>query len=338
MVISLRVREAIALAGICLALGASDERATAQDTSAESAIEFPTTWVNSEPITAESLRGKGVFLWFFEENCPNCRARWPKLMEKAKQYEQEPILFIAVNSGSPRQDVDTYVREVNLTWPVIVDEDRSFERSAELGEISLQNVMQAMYLTPHGELRPGSWAEIDRTIAAALDGAKWNVDPVDMPDELMPVWRELEFRRFVEARPALTKAVASRKPEIKSAAQKLADFVQLQGERELASAEKSADEGNKARAYARYAAVAEAFAGYEAGNKATAARRDLAKDPALKKELAALKQFEKQRELVNSPKPAVREKARAAIQKLIDDQPDSEAARQGRELLHKGKK
>ena len=321
-----------------LALFAGATPAMAQDAAEDTAVEFPTSWVNSEPISAESLRGKGVFLWFFEENCPNCRARWPKLMEKAQEHAQEPILFIAVNSGSPRRDVETYVHEVNLTWPVIVDEDRSFERRAELGEISLQNVMQAMYLTPQGELRPGSWSDVDRTIAAALKGAKWNVNPEDMTEDLMPAWREVEFRRFVEARPALTKALASRKPETKMAAQKLADYIQLQGERELGSAEQAASDGNKARAYARYSAATETFAGYEAGTKAAAARRELAKDPALKKELAALKQLDKQRELAASPKPAVREKARAAIQKLIDEQPDSEAARLGRELLRKGRK
>src|SRR5262249_32742713 len=75
----------------------------AGETSAKE-VEFPSVWVNSDPISAESLRGKAVFLYFFEETCPSCRARWPSIMEKARAYEKEPILFVAVNSGSTKQD------------------------------------------------------------------------------------------------------------------------------------------------------------------------------------------------------------------------------------------
>jgi thiol-disulfide isomerase/thioredoxin len=306
----------------------------AGETSAKE-IEFPSVWVNSEPISAESLRGKAVFLYFFEESCPNCRARWPSIMEKARAYEQEPILFVAVNSGSTKQDVEAYARSVNLTWPIIVDQDRSFEQKADIVEVSLQNVMQVAYLTPDGALRHGSWAEIEATVDRALEGAKWNVDPADIPDDLMPAWRSLEFCRFAEARPAITKALTSRKTDLKAAAQKLSAFVEERSGRDLDAAAKFAAEGNKLRAYQRYTNAAEMYAGYPAGDKAAAARREIGKDPALRKEITAMKQFEKQRELARSSKPAVREKARTAIQKIIDDQPDSEAARQGREFLHK---
>ena len=108
-----------------------------------------------------------------------------------------------------------------------------------------------------------------------------------------------------------------------------------EAKRDLEAAEKFSSDGNKLRAYQRYAIAAEMYSGYPAGDKASAARCDLGKDPALRKEVTAMKQLEKQRELARSSKPAVCEKARTAIQKIIDDQPDSEAARQGREYLHK---
>ncbi len=100
-------------------------------------LEFPATWVNSDPISLESLRGKAVFLYFYEESCPKCRARWPSLMDKAREYADEPILFVAVNSGSSKQSVEAYAHSVDLTWPIIVDQDRSFEHKADILEISL---------------------------------------------------------------------------------------------------------------------------------------------------------------------------------------------------------
>ncbi len=215
------------------------------------ALEFPATWVNSDPISLESLRGKAVFLYFFEETCPKCRDRWPSLMDKAREYADEPILFVAVNSGSPKQTVEAYARSVNLTWPVIVDQDRSFEDRAEIVEISLQNVMQVAFVTASGELRHGQWADIDGTIDQALAGAKWNVDPDGIPDDLMPAWRSLEFCQFAIARPAITKGLTSRKADVKAAAEKLSNFVQERGERDLAAADKSAAAGNKWRAYQR---------------------------------------------------------------------------------------
>jgi len=302
---------------------------------ATAAVEFPTVWANGEPISAESLRGKGVFLYFFEENCPRCRDRWPLLMDKAAKYAADPIVFVAVNSGTSKHELEQYARGVNLTWPILVDQDRSFERRADVGEISLQNVMQAAYLSAGGELRRGDWSDIDGTIRAALAGAKWNVDPDRIPAELLPAWRSVEFCQYAEARPALVKGLASRKEDVKAAAEKLSDFVESRSARDLAVAEASLSEGHKLRAYQRYGVIAEKFAGYSAAEQAAAARRELAKDPGLKKEIVSLKQFEKQRELVYSPKQAVREKARAAIQKLIDAEPASEAARLGRELLHK---
>ena len=54
----------------------------------------------------------------------------------------------------------------------------------------------------------------------------------------------------------------------------------------------------------------------------------------MKHEIASLKSFDKQQQLFNSAKPAVHDKAVATLKKLIDEQPNSEAAQRARELLH----
>jgi thiol-disulfide isomerase/thioredoxin len=296
-------------------------------------LEFPSVWVNSDPVSLESLRGKAVFLYFYEETCGKCKSKWPSVIETANKYEDEPIVFIAVNSGTSKAEVEQYAQSVQLPWPVIVDADRSFERKCDVGEISLQNITQFSYVTADGELARGDWSDMDGTIHRALEGAKWNVDPAKIPGDLRSLWRNLEFSHFADSRATLAKALASRKPDIKKAAKTLSDSVDQRIQRDLASADKSKEEGHRLVAYQRYGAIAETFPGYPAAAPAVAARRELAKDPALKKEIAALKQFEKQRDLAASPKPAVRDKALAAIQRIVDEQPDSEAARLGQEVL-----
>jgi thiol-disulfide isomerase/thioredoxin len=312
------------LAIASLALGSPGARA------GEPAVAFPTDWVGSPPLSAEALRGKAVLFYFYEEQCPGCKAKWPQILEAARTYQDQPILFVAVNSGTTRADVEQYVREVGLDWPVIVDTDRSFEAACGIAEVNLQNIHQVAFLNAQGQVLPGSFSDLPGTATKALAGAKWTVDPSEIPDELKPAWRSLEFGEYAAVGAELVKAKTSRKADVKAAAKKLLETVDSQIQTELTAA---AAEPTPYRAAEHYAAVATRFAGYPAAEKATTLRRELTKKPAYKKELAAIKLFEKQRQLAASDKPAVRERALAALRKLAADAPDSEAGRRAAELI-----
>lgn len=316
-----------------MVLAAIAARAAAQEGPWNSAadIEFPDIWIGSNPIKFEDLKGKAAVLYFYEESCPKCKGRWPGILATAAQYADKPVAFVAVNSGTPLPLVAQYATSVHLNWPVIVDLDRSFEKACGVGEISLKNIVRTVYVTPEGKIMPGA-GKIEDTIERALKGASWNIDPSEVPAELWPTWRSIEFAQYAQAAPSLAKAKSSRKGEVKAAAQKLADLVAKRGAEALAAA-KAAAEKSKFRGSEEYAAVADRFAGYAVAAEASAAQRELAKDPAYRQELTAIKQLDKQRRLFASPKPAVRERAAETIKKIIDDHPDSEAARQARELL-----
>jgi thiol-disulfide isomerase/thioredoxin len=298
-----------------------------------SRFELPERWVGAEPMTVASLRGKGVFLYFFEETCGKCKAKWPELMSIAAKHADEPIVFLAVNSGTSPQEVAAYTRSTQLDWPVLVDTDRTFERLCDVGEITLQNVMQVAYIKADGQLTRGRWSDIEGSIQLALKGAKWNVDPAEIPDELKSAWRDLEFAKYAEAAQPLNKSLKSSKPAIKAAAEKLVATVNEKITHELEAAAKAEEENRKSEAYGKYGEVVKQFAGYPAAEPANVRRKEIAKDPAFKKEMVALKQLEKQQALLESPKQAVRDRARAAIRKMIDAQPESAVAQQGRKLL-----
>jgi len=293
---------------------------------------LPNTWLNAMPPTKEGLAGKAVLLYFFEETCPRCKAQWPALLEIAERHRNDPIAFVAVNSGTSATALQAYARSVNLTWPIIVDFDRSFEHTAGINEISLQNIVQVSYITPDGVLKPGRWSDLEDTISRALEGARWKVDPAEIPDELQVAWRNIEFGNFAAAASEVHKALGSRKTEVKTAAQKLAGVVAKQAESDMDAAKSEAAK-SKYRAYERYGAIAEQYAGFPVVTEATTARRALGGDPDLRKETVAIKAVERQRPLMASDKPAVRQRAIAAIQKIIEQNPDSEAARIGRALL-----
>jgi thiol-disulfide isomerase/thioredoxin len=293
---------------------------------------LPAVWLNSAPPSKQGLAGKAVLLYFFEETCPRCKAQWPALLEIAQRHRNDPIAFVAVNSGTPPAKLQAYANSVNLTWPIAVDLDRSFEKAAGVNEISLQNIVQVCYITADGVLTPGRWSDLEDTISRALAGATWKVDPAEIPDELQAAWRAIEFGNYADAAAGVHKAAGSRRPDVKAAAQKLLNIVDAQARADMAAAAKAADT-SKYRAYELYGAIAEQYAGYPMVSEATAARRALAGDAELRKEIVAVRAIDKQRVLLASDKPAVRERAIATIQKIIAENPESEAARIGRETL-----
>ncbi|MGD9724490.1 MAG: TlpA family protein disulfide reductase [Pirellulales bacterium] len=312
------------------ALPARAQLATGPDAKAE--VKLPGTWLNTAPPTLAGLRGKAVLLYFFEESCPRCKGQWPTLMQVAARHENDPIAFVAVNSGTAAPVIESYARSVRLDWPILLDLDRSFEQSAGIGEISLSNIVQVCFLTPDGKMKLGQWSDLEGTITRALEGAAWKVDPAEIPDELRPAWRSIEFANYADAATAVNKALGSRKNEIKAAAQKLSQTVEAQAKQDMDAAQAEAEK-SKYRAYDRYGTIAEQYAGFAVVSAATTARRELAKDPELRQELVAIKAIEKQRPLLASSRDAVRERATAAIKKIIEANPESEAARLGRELL-----
>ena len=74
----------------------------------------PAQWINSGPLSASGLKGKGIVLWFFEEECPRCRARWPALIESAKKFEGQPV-----GNGLPGE----WYRRLITEWKQIVGLD-----------------------------------------------------------------------------------------------------------------------------------------------------------------------------------------------------------------------
>ena len=326
---------ALLAATVSMAGAVSGSRAVAQlsggpDPQAE--LVLPTTWIGTAPPTLEALRGKAVLFYLFEESCPRCKAQWPGLMNLAAKHADDPIAFVAVNSGTPAPLVQRYARSVRLNWPIMVDLDRSFEELCNIGEISLRNIVQVCYITPEGKLKLGQWNDLEGTIAAALRGASWKIDPVEIPDALRVAWRNIEFANYATAAPIVNKALGSRKSEIKTAAHNLLEVVERQAAKDLEAASAEAEKSTY-RAYQRYGAIVERYDGFGVVKQAVAARRELARDPALRQELTAIKAIEKQRAPLGSGRTAVRERARSVIDKIIEQHPDSEAARIGRELI-----
>lgn len=319
------------LAGVCWAASAA-----AQDSKKPNEIPFPTdpaSWIGSPPLTAEMLKGKAAVLWFYEEDCPKCRGKWPSLLEVAKKLEGKPLLFIAVNSGNPRSEVEKYLRATNVNWPTIVDPDRRFEKAVARETISLENIYQMRVLMPDGRVVNGDWSDFEGSAEAASKNAKWKIDPAGMPASLKGAWTSIELGDFTTPAALVKKSLASGKAEVKAAAEKLNLVAQEQIAVRVKEA-KSADAADlKWEAYKGYLSVATQFKGYDLPPEVAARQKELGAEAEVKGQIAALKLLETIKKQLAASAPNVRNRAKAQLEKLAADQPTTDAAAEAKAIL-----
>ncbi|HUU10990.1 MAG TPA: TlpA disulfide reductase family protein [Phycisphaerae bacterium] len=74
-------------------------------------------WLNSEPLTLASLRGKTVVVEFWATWCPPCRKSIPHLIELHKTYAPKGVVFIGLTS-EPREAVERFVKEMGMPYAI----------------------------------------------------------------------------------------------------------------------------------------------------------------------------------------------------------------------------
>ncbi len=297
----------------------------------------PGVWINSPPITLEQVRGKAVFLWFFEETCPTCRAKWPGLLDKAREYKDKPIVFVAVNSGTSPASVQEYSRLVNCPWPMLTDVDRSFEKACDVGEISLDNICQVSWIANDGTFHDGDWSEIDKSIKDALTGAAWKVDPAEIPAELRDTWRAVEFSNYKAAAAGLKKYSNSPKAELKDAAQKLNDLVQTELKELLDVAKQAQDAGQFWKAFETCQLITNRFNGIELPDEVSEMKKALQKEAQVKSGVISRKALDGTLKAVTSGRPLTK-KSRTQLEKIITDFPETELSSEAQKVLDQADK
>ena len=192
---------------------------------------FSGEWCNGGPYTIEGLKGKAVLIYLFEAKCPNCAGKWPAINQIPKTFENDPTVLIAVCPGNTKAAVDAYVKANKVTWPVMADSSRVFEKQLiEMKlisqEISLQNIMQVCVVNADDEIDFGNWNDFAGSLRHVLNTAKWKIDPATIPETLKKAWRAVEFNQMSVAAPLIAQALKSADAKTKEAAQSLQAVVQ----------------------------------------------------------------------------------------------------------------
>ena len=290
----------------------------------------PAVWINSQPITSDMLAGKAAVLYFFEETCPRCVESWPRVLTQATKFDGTPVMFIGVNSGTPRPQLEAYLRKNKINWPVICDSDRSFERQFDF-TISLENIKQARLLMPDGKFKNADSENLEGSAADAARDAKWKVEPKDVPPVLQSAWLAIEFGKYADAAQVLKKNLNG-KGEIKEAATKLNQVVLDDLTGQVEAAKKSLDDGKKWDAFKRYSTIPVKFKGFAVPAEVNSNLKELTADAAIKEEQAAMRQLDLAVQAA-SRSPSARKGAIKQLEKLVKDHPDTEAATEAQKLI-----
>ncbi|MEI6233423.1 MAG: hypothetical protein WCT04_10240 [Planctomycetota bacterium] len=240
-----------------------------------------------------------------------------------KSYENQPVLFIGINSGHAVPQVTSYVKGVKTEWAIYADVDRSFESLMLSKPISLQNIHQTMIMTPSGEFH--GIGDIKVAVDKELPKAKWKMDPKEIPDMLKKAWLSLEFGQTAQAVTTIKQAMNASDKTIKAAAAKLEDVVKADITKLMTSAQEKVAASQKWDGYKLYDTVTQSYKPYPEAAKARTEMTKLEADAKVKKEKQAKMMLDKIQEWAASRIKTDRENAKAGLTLLQANFADTEA-------------
>jgi hypothetical protein len=343
--------------------------ATLADASAKEPPYFPSTWINSEPMTVEGLKGKLVILWFYVYEPTKPAARYPRnrppapgdepdkevvtdfsknsdlaeAIKGSKAYQGKPVIFIAVNSKNDLRTVQQSGQILQIPWPMIADPDQSYTREVDVDGLNNENINQVMIITPDGSLEKGDWTNVDSTINAYLEKASWKIDPSEMPKTLRTTWQLVELGFYGKAMAGIKRYLRSRDEASKAAAQKLNDIVNKDLDGRL-SAAKALSSWESYKYLVRF--VTE-FGSFPQGRAAKEELKKLSKDKQVKRELLAKTVLEKINFMLygkpskttnrnrRKKEPNGNKQIEEALWKLVKEYDDTEAGKKAAGVLAK---
>src|SRR5499433_1884636 len=91
-------------------------------------------WLNSAPLTRDSLRGKVVLVNFWTYSCINSLRELPYIKAWAAKYKDAGLVVIGIHAPEfgfekERANVENAVRELNITFPVPIDSNHAIWRA-----------------------------------------------------------------------------------------------------------------------------------------------------------------------------------------------------------------
>jgi cytochrome c biogenesis protein CcdA/thiol-disulfide isomerase/thioredoxin len=130
-------------------------------------------WINSAPLSRESLHGKVAMIEIWTFMCYNCLNALPHVKETAARYKNAGLVTIGVHAPElprerPRENVEKAVKELGVTFPVVLDNNFVIWKAFN------NEYWPSVYVVDRkGRIRfhhdgEGSYKELDEAVATLL--------------------------------------------------------------------------------------------------------------------------------------------------------------------------
>jgi|YNPBryulayer2012_1023412.scaffolds.fasta_scaffold00547_2 peroxiredoxin len=77
--------------------------------------------VTGKPFSLRQFAGRPIVLFFFSPRCGDCKEEMPYLKELYDNYQDKNLAMVGVGIRN-RKEIQEFVQEYNLSFPVVVDE------------------------------------------------------------------------------------------------------------------------------------------------------------------------------------------------------------------------
>ena len=79
--------------------------------------------MNGSPGSIQGLKGKVTLLRFWADWCPYCKFEMPRIDVFYRRLRNKGFEVVAVNVAQPRNVVEAFAAQLNLSYPMIMDPD-----------------------------------------------------------------------------------------------------------------------------------------------------------------------------------------------------------------------
>ncbi|WP_274309647.1 thiol-disulfide oxidoreductase ResA [Solibacillus daqui] len=146
------IMRGVILAILALAIGYSIYAAVTKDkieliTAGAEAPDFEVVDLNGEKHRLKDYKGQGVLLNFWGTWCEPCEREFPAMERQYESFKKQGVEIIAVNFAQSEFEVNKYVTNMGMTFPVAIDKTKSVFTAYNIGPLPT-----SIFIKPDGTI------------------------------------------------------------------------------------------------------------------------------------------------------------------------------------------
>ena len=136
-------------------------------------LEGAVAWLNSPPLTMQSLKGKVVVVDFWTYSCINCLRSLPYVEAWAKRYADQGLVVIGVHTPEfafekNQANIAAAIKQFGITYPVAVDSDWTIWKAFNNNYWPAHYFIDAQGRIRHEHFGEGEYDQSEQAIRALL--------------------------------------------------------------------------------------------------------------------------------------------------------------------------